>query len=220
MASELLLFKMVVVGGSRLYRESVKLALEAHNDEFHVTTKETVEDSIQYLKNGNDADVLLVNTFRYKGECCACIAGLADLRNAQPNVAVLLYCETDPCRHWHEAGEMAVAGLLAPTASVRHLIGVLTVIREGGTCFPANAFLNGSTPASRPCTLVSTLPGLTPRQREVFELMCAGQSNKAIGCSLEISESTVKAHISVILKILDVNTRTQAVLMASNSNTI
>jgi two-component system response regulator DegU len=53
---------------------------------------------------------------------------------------------------------------------------------------------------------------LTPREREVLQLMAEGKSNKAIGDHLFISEKTVKNHVSSVLQKLDVQDRTQAVV--------
>jgi DNA-binding NarL/FixJ family response regulator len=55
---------------------------------------------------------------------------------------------------------------------------------------------------------------LTPREREVLSLMARGKSNKEIGSALGITEATVKCHVSVILLRLEVNDRTQAVIVA------
>jgi len=55
------------------------------------------------------------------------------------------------------------------------------------------------------------LAASTTRQREVMRLLVTGLSNKAIAQQLEISESTVKAHIRAIMETLGVNNRTQIV---------
>ncbi|RXT04491.1 response regulator transcription factor [Ammoniphilus sp. CFH 90114] len=55
---------------------------------------------------------------------------------------------------------------------------------------------------------------LTPREKEVLQLMAEGRSNKAIGDYLYISEKTVKNHVSSILQKLDVQDRTQAVVIS------
>ena len=55
---------------------------------------------------------------------------------------------------------------------------------------------------------------LTPRQREVLQLLCEGLSNKLICRRLGISPGTAKAHIATILRELGVETRVQAVLAA------
>lgn len=55
---------------------------------------------------------------------------------------------------------------------------------------------------------------LTPRQIEVLRCIAKGMSNKLIAFELGLTEGTVKVHMTVILKILDVSNRTSAVLEA------
>ncbi|MEM0981475.1 MAG: response regulator transcription factor [Cyanobacteria bacterium P01_H01_bin.58] len=60
-------------------------------------------------------------------------------------------------------------------------------------------------------TAASFLEPLTPREVEVLNQLAAGLSNKAIASALDISEHTVKFHISAVLSKLDVASRTEAV---------
>ena len=55
---------------------------------------------------------------------------------------------------------------------------------------------------------------LTQRQRQVLECLGRGLSNKEIAAELSVSDSTVKLHINRLMRILDVDNRTQIVLMA------
>lgn len=65
----------------------------------------------------------------------------------------------------------------------------------------------------------NNLPRLTLRQREVFELIAnRGISNKQIARTLNISESTVKIHVSAIMRSYCVRNRTQLALMRSIVN--
>ena len=58
---------------------------------------------------------------------------------------------------------------------------------------------------------------LTARQKQVLKLLCdLGKNNKSIGKSLNITESTVKMHISNIFKKCGVHNRTQLVVLANN----
>jgi DNA-binding NarL/FixJ family response regulator len=59
-----------------------------------------------------------------------------------------------------------------------------------------------------------TLAPFSPREREVLELLVAGLPNKLIARRLEISEKTVKSHLTKIFRELDVSDRTQAALWA------
>ena len=56
--------------------------------------------------------------------------------------------------------------------------------------------------------------GLTPRQKEVLYCMAEGMSNKQIAYKLGLSEGTVKVHVTLLMRVLDVSNRTLAVLKA------
>jgi NarL family two-component system response regulator LiaR len=58
---------------------------------------------------------------------------------------------------------------------------------------------------------------LTPREREVLELIGEGRSNKAIALALGVSEKTVKTHVGHVLAKLGVNDRTQAAVFAARA---
>jgi DNA-binding NarL/FixJ family response regulator len=55
---------------------------------------------------------------------------------------------------------------------------------------------------------------LTPQQFRVLQMLCVGRLNKQIAYDLGVSEATIKAHVTAILRKLAVTNRTQAVLMA------
>jgi DNA-binding CsgD family transcriptional regulator len=61
---------------------------------------------------------------------------------------------------------------------------------------------------------------LTPRQLEVLALMCKGMPNKRIAQQLDISNGTVKAHVTSIFRTLNVRCRLQAVVTAMQWNTL
>ena len=58
---------------------------------------------------------------------------------------------------------------------------------------------------------------LTPREREIVELVASGDSNKIIANKLNIADRTVKVHLSVIFQKLKVNDRLQLALLANNT---
>lgn len=64
---------------------------------------------------------------------------------------------------------------------------------------------------------VDRLSSLTRQQARILELICDGKLNKQIAFDLSIAETTVKAHVTAIMRKLGVQSRTQAVLVAQQA---
>ncbi|MEO0913733.1 MAG: response regulator transcription factor [Pseudomonadota bacterium] len=88
-------------------------------------------------------------------------------------------------------------------------------IRDGGTYTPPG-FVPGS-PTGENIDTLSRLSSLTNQQGRILELICEGKLNKQIAYDLSIAETTVKAHVTAIMRKLGVQSRTQAVLVAQDA---
>ena len=65
---------------------------------------------------------------------------------------------------------------------------------------------------------VGRLATLTNQQSRILQLICEGKLNKQIAFDLSIAETTVKAHVTAIMRKLGVQSRTQAVLIAKKAS--
>lgn len=93
-------------------------------------------------------------------------------------------------------------------------------IRKGKSYIP-----DGFTPSSDPSApatqreeAIARLSLLTRQQARILQLICEGMLNKQIAYDLSIAETTVKAHVTAIMRKLGVQSRTQAVLMARGAS--
>ncbi|WP_346241497.1 response regulator transcription factor, partial [Streptomyces malaysiensis] len=87
----------------------------------------------------------------------------------------------------------------------------LNSILEGDTWFPEGISLEDA-PADH---LAERLASLTPQQYKVLTMLSEGKLNKQIAYELEVSEATIKAHVTAIFRKLGVKNRTQAVIALS-----
>ena len=94
------------------------------------------------------------------------------------------------------------------------MVSAIRLIQAGGVYVPPSVLSGSGDDAAPGSVKESPLSALTERQNEVLQLMCQGKSNKEIARDLDIAESTVKAHVSVILKVLEVSSRAKAILAA------
>lgn len=143
---------------------------------------------------------------------------LSDLRRNHPAIAVVMlsaFCDRDNVLKSLAVGAQ---GFIAKTATRDVLLGALRLVLAGGVYIPPEILDRAPEPAPQPDPgpdrhgpTPSDL-GLTERQLDVLALMMEGKSNKLICRHLDLAEPTVKNHVSAILKALDVNNRTEAVL--------
>ena len=117
-------------------------------------------------------------------------------------------------------GKAVLAGATAyvpKSASRQVLVDAIRIIMDGGTYMPAQAMaaLRSAQSSNEPNDSGESVQDeLTSRQRRVLKLLAEGFSNKHIARDLDISEITVKAHVSAILKKLGVSNRVQAAIEA------
>lgn len=137
--------------------------------------------------------------------------GLERLKAAARDVPIVVLSASDDRRVVMRAVRMGAAGYIPKTSSSQGMMKALELVLRGGVYLPP-AMLDDAA-ATEPSD--SPGPVLTPRQREVLSLLAAGKSNKEIARMLDLSEGTVKLHVTAILKALGVANRTSAVVAAS-----
>jgi DNA-binding NarL/FixJ family response regulator len=109
-----------------------------------------------------------------------------------------------------DAMRAGAAGYLLKDAQPAELLAAIRAAHAGGSPLHPDAAAELVGELRRP----PAGPDLTAREREVLELLARGMPNKAIALRLSLSEKTVKAHVSAILRKLEVTDRTQAALRA------
>lgn len=144
---------------------------------------------------------------------------LAKVRERAPFTPILIVSATDDPNTMCEVIKARATGFVPKSAHRQMLIDAVRVVMDGGTYLPiaGMAALREAPPALRAAADQSGCNALTSRQRRVLNLLAQGQSNKQIAGHLEISEITVKAHVSSILKKLGVTNRVQAALEAQKA---
>ena len=133
---------------------------------------------------------------------------LADLMLDYPGVPIVVISATHDDGTVHAALAAGARGFIAKTANPADLLDALRQALDG----MRNVRVEGMHPANGDGVQIgSRALGLTPRQADVLRLLVEGKPNKIICRDLQLSEGTVKVHVSAILKALRVQSRTQAV---------
>lgn len=150
------------------------------------------------------------------------ISGLEVTRRIKadhPNIAVIMLTMHDDEEYVIGAVRAGAAGYMLKDISPKDLVRAIQTVREGGTIIePGLLRKTLSTLAPSGAVGADHLPEkvehLTPREKEVLELLVEGLTNREIGKELFISEQTVKNHVSAIIHKLGASDRTQAAVIA------
>ena len=131
-------------------------------------------------------------------------------QNAAARVIVLTTYDTDT--EILRAIKAGTKAYLLKDARREVLLECIRRVNRGETCIPASLVEKVAAGLSS--------ESLTGRELNVLELLAQGKSNKEIGASLYISETTVKSHLRSIFRKLDVLSRTEAITVANRRGLI
>ena len=140
------------------------------------------------------------------------LSGLAALRAQHPALPIAIVSATTNSAAMRQAIEMGAAGFIPKLAAAERFLDAVRAILAGAVALPDEA--KDHALASKDRDLAQRAAQLTPQRHRVLSLLAEGMPNKLIAYEMQISEPTVKAHVTEILRKLGVTSRTQAVILA------
>jgi DNA-binding NarL/FixJ family response regulator len=209
---------LAIVDHSQLRCDCLKLALTQQPRRWRVTDTTTASGLAALLRRGEEFDVILLGGTTSTNVDLADIALLAE---SAPHTPILVAAECDDPERAHAILRSGARGFLPTSYSLKVLIGALERVRAGGTYVPLAlsepVLSKGGVEANVERAQRAPWRELTRRQCDVLALIAEGKANKLIADVLNMSESTVKAHVKQIIRRLNVVNRTQAALLATRS---
>ncbi|MCW5699254.1 MAG: response regulator transcription factor [Rhodospirillales bacterium] len=211
------MFKALIVDDHPLFRNALRQVIGSLFGDSHEILEAGTVDEAESLVGGHadqDLDVILLDLHLPGSNGFSC---LIELRNRAPSVPIIVVSASASGDVIRDSLTYGASGFIPKSFSSdgirdalqRVISGQLFMPPVGGFADPYTAGNAGKAHADEP-----KLSALTHGELRVLELLAKGKANKIIAFELGIKESTVKAHVTAILRKLGVHSRTQAVLAA------
>jgi len=140
------------------------------------------------------------------------IEGIIRFRAAFPDIPVVVLSASEQTENIQKLLAAGALGYLTKSSPSDVILSALRLVLAGGVYVPPSILDRTDGQPELPEPLRNA--ALTSRQIDVLRELAKGLSNKQIAKSLEVTEGTVKIHLAAIFRILKVNNRTEAVLVA------
>ncbi|EDB2391019.1 TPA: response regulator transcription factor [Salmonella enterica] len=199
--------QVIMFDRQSIFIHGMKISLQQHIPEISIQSVGQAEELWQKIESAPDALVMLDSGL--DAEFCREVLQ----RTAQqfPEVKIIITAMDGSQKWLHEVMQFNVQAVVPRDSDAETFVLALNAVARGMMFLPGD-WLNSTELESR------DIKALSARQREILQMLAAGESNKQIGRALNISTGTVKAHLESLYRRLDVKNRTQAAMMLNESN--
>lgn len=204
---------ILIVDDHPLFVEALKVVIEGAFPEATIKDAASIEAARTVLEQQGPFDLVLLDLSMpgTRG-----LDGLLELRTRHPRLPIVVVSALEDPRIIHEVMTCGAAGFISKSTRGSELGDAIREVMAGSVVLPKGYEPpHADAEAARNSDLTARLATLTPQQVRVLQMLRQGLLNKQIAYDLGVGETTVKAHVSEILRKLKVSSRTQAVIEAA-----
>jgi DNA-binding NarL/FixJ family response regulator len=204
--------KFLIADDHPLFREALAGILRKHFPELSLHECGDFEQTLQALAQHADADLLLLD-LNMPGSYE--LYGLAALRQQFPTLPIAVVSASEDIDIISRTIAYGAAAFIPKSSPSEDISAAVEAVLDGDSWLPEAYRHRLKSVEHEELELANRVASLTPQQYKVLYLVAEGWLNKQIAYDLDITEATVKAHMTNIFRKLNVSNRTQAVVLAS-----
>lgn len=199
----------IVADDHPLFREAMSQAVRNCVGDARVVEADSLQTLQSAVEATPEADLLLLdlNMPGVNG-----FSALAWIRSTFETLPTVIVSATDDPAVIRRAIAHGASGFIPKSSAISRIESAINAVLEGEVWLPEGVTLDNGVLGGEEADIASALADLTPHQFRVLLMLAEGLMNKQIAYDLGVSEATIKAHVTAILRKLRVTNRTQAVL--------
>jgi DNA-binding NarL/FixJ family response regulator len=212
------LYKILIADDHPLFREAIQNVIRDGFPGSEILETADLDSALAITLENDDLDLVLLdlNMPGMHG-----LNGLINLRNEAPTIPVVIVSAEQDKQIVLQAITYGACGFITKSSPRAQMTDAIEQILNGNVYLPSDIIRSQKASTRRAQHNEQSIPpellqALTRKQLLVLERMTKGESNKQIAYNLDIAETTVKAHVSAILRKLNVHNRVQAILSAGD----
>jgi DNA-binding NarL/FixJ family response regulator len=202
---------LVIADDHPLFRGALRQAVTSVMPSAKIDEAGSFEELTALLEQDAEVDLILLD-LTMPG--ISGFSGLIYLRAQYPAIPVVIVSASDDVATIRRSVDFGASGFIPKRFGVDTLRDAISKVMDGDVWIPPDVDLSAAADPEM-TRLRDRLVTLTPQQVRVLMMLSQGLLNKQIAYELGVSEATIKAHVSAILRKLGVESRTQAVIAAA-----
>ncbi len=202
------MFRIGIVEDNKTIRESLAEFVQADPDCQCVCTCATAEEALKIIPK-HQPDIVLMDIQLPDASGIDCTAQLKQL---MPSVQIIMVTVYEDTERIFKALRAGACGYLLKRCAPEDIISAIREVRQGGAPMSREIARKVIASFQQPLTAAAEVEGLSPREREILELLADGFPNKEIADRLGVSDGTVRWHLRHVYHKLHVRSRTEAAL--------
>jgi DNA-binding NarL/FixJ family response regulator len=202
--------KILLADDHPLFREGVKPVLLKLDRRVTLIEADDYPSAFAAMHRARDVDLALLD-LNMPG--MSGLEGIARFRAAFPEIPVVVLSASEQVDDIQKLLAAGALGYITKSSPSEVILSALQHVLMGGVYVPPNLLAQpAADPLAQPRN--NSANALTFRQIQVLRELAKGLSNRQIGDILQVTEGTIKLHVAAIFRLLKVNNRTEAVLVA------
>ena len=198
----------LIVDDHPLFGEALGNAIRISHPDARIFEAASIRQALNILATERNIDLALLDLLLPDA---VGFSGLLRLRDSHPKLPILILSSVEGKETIREALTLGAVGYLSKSTSVTELSEAIARILSGSVSAPKGFVARGAT-AQTEAALREKIKKLTPQQVRVLDLIRNGLQNREIAAELKLAESTVKAHVTEILRKLGLFSRNKAII--------